>query len=101
MADWVTMFTENHLTQSEHHAAQEQSSVSTLCHARTICEADSLEQECTNFPQARSDLKIVGTIRVTWSKFHTENQQILDATTENLVTAVTWHPGCVYPWVKR
>lgn len=51
MADWVTMFTENHVTQSEHHAAQEQSSASTLCHARNICEADSLEQECTNFPQ--------------------------------------------------
>jgi len=51
MADWVTMFTENHLTQSEQHGAQEQSSVATLCHARTICEADSLEEECTNFPQ--------------------------------------------------
>jgi len=42
MAGWDTIFTEYHLTHSEHHAAQEQSSVSTLCHARTTCEADSL-----------------------------------------------------------
>jgi hypothetical protein len=30
---------------------------------------------------------------VTWSKFRTEEPQILDATVHNLVATANWHPG--------
>jgi hypothetical protein len=46
MAHWVTLFTENHLGQSlimQH----KNKPLSTPCHARTICKADSLKQEGT------------------------------------------------------
>ena len=37
----------------------------------------------------RSHLKILGTRRVTWNQFHTENPQILGATLLSLVAMVT------------
>lgn len=42
--------------------------------------------ECTNFSKCRSHLKILGTIYVTWIKFHTVHPQILGTTLQNLVT---------------
>jgi hypothetical protein len=41
------------------------------------------------FQKYRSHLQILGTRRVTWSKFHTEDWQILGAMVQNLVTQVT------------
>jgi len=37
------------------------------------------------FQNSMCHLKILGAGRVTWSKFHTENLQILGATEENVV----------------
>ena len=37
--------------------------------------------------------KFLGPRMVTWSKFHTENTQILGTTVQNLVTRGTWRPG--------
>jgi len=42
------------------------------------------------------NLSILGTRGVTGSKFHTQDQQILDTTIQNLVTQATWHPGLVH-----
>ena len=50
-------------------------------------------QEGIDFKQSRSHFKILGAIRMTKSKFHTENPQILGATTQNLVIAVPRLPG--------
>jgi hypothetical protein len=38
-----------------------------------------------------------GALRVTRSKFHTEDPQILGATVQNLVALVTWRPAVMYP----
>jgi hypothetical protein len=48
------------------------------------------------FHRCRSHLKIPGTRWVAWSKFHTEDPEILGATMLNLVAQATWHPGFVH-----
>jgi hypothetical protein len=45
--------------------------------------------------QSRSHCKILCTRGVAWSRFHTEDPQILGATVQNLVTQVTWCQGLV------
>jgi hypothetical protein len=45
--------------------------------------------------KCRSHIKIVDARRETWSKFHSEGQEILDATEQNVVVAATWRPGFV------
>jgi hypothetical protein len=44
------------------------------------------------------DLQILGPRRVTWSKFHTEGPQILDAAVQNVVARATGRPGLLQPW---
>lgn len=43
--------------------------------------------------------EILDARRVTCSKFHTKDLQILGTTIQNLVTTVTRHPGFVHPCV--
>jgi hypothetical protein len=50
--------------------------------------------------ETRSCLRILGARRLTWSKVHTEDPQILGAATQNFVTKVTWCLGCVHLWCK-
>ena len=50
--------------------------------------------------KSSNHLKILGTRRVAWSMFHTQNSQILGAIIENLVALVSWHPGFGYPRFK-
>jgi hypothetical protein len=45
------------------------------------------------FQKSRSHLKILGARRVTWSKFRTEDPQILGATVQNLVARDFCTPG--------
>ena len=45
-----------------------------------------------NFHKSTGHLQIVGAIRVTRSKFHTENPQMLGVTVQNLVARATWRP---------
>lgn len=52
------------------------------------------------FQKSRSHPKIPGTRRTTWSKFHTEDPQILSTTVQNLVTTVSWYPGIVHPCIN-
>lgn len=54
------------------------------------------------FKSLRSYLKILGTKRVTWSKFCAKDPQILGATVQNLfvVATVLWSPGFVHPWTR-
>ena len=52
------------------------------------------------FQKCRSHPKIPGTRRTTWSKFHTEDPQILGTTVQNLVTTVSWYPGIVHPCIN-
>ena len=40
--------------------------------------------------------KTPDTRRLAWSKFHTENQQILRADVQNLVVTATWYPRFVH-----
>ena len=42
-------------------------------------------------------LKILGTRRVVWSKFHTQDSQIIDITVQKLIALATWCPGFVHP----
>jgi hypothetical protein len=49
------------------------------------------------FQKSRSYFKIMGTIRVTFCKFHTEDPQVLGTTIQNLVTRMTWHSVFVHP----
>ena len=48
------------------------------------------------FQKSRNRLKIPGARRMTKSKFHSEEPQILGTTMQNLVTTVTWHPAIVH-----
>ena len=50
------------------------------------------------FQKSRGYFKILGTRRVTCSKFHTDDPQILGITIQNLVTHMTWCLGFVHPW---
>jgi hypothetical protein len=45
------------------------------------------------FQKSRSQLKILGIRRITSSKFHTEDPQILGATAQNVVATTTRSPG--------
>ena len=45
----------------------------------------------------RNHLKILVARRMTWSQFHTENPQILDATVQDLVPTAIWRPGFLHP----
>jgi len=49
------------------------------------------------FQESRSDLKILGTGRVTRCKPHTDNPQILRIMVQILVSWVTWYPGSLQP----
>ena len=42
--------------------------------------------------------KIVSARRVTWSKFHTEDPQILSTIPQNSEAPATWCVGFVHPW---
>jgi len=48
------------------------------------------------FLQVRSHFKILSTIRVTCSKLHSEETQVLGSPIQNVVTKVTWHPRFVH-----
>jgi len=49
------------------------------------------------FKKCSSHLKNLGASRVTYSKFSTENPQILDAAIQNSVTRASWYPLFVHP----
>jgi hypothetical protein len=51
--------------------------------------------ECTDFKTSRSNLKILGARRLTWSQFHIESQQKLVAAVKNVVARATWRHGFV------
>jgi hypothetical protein len=55
-----------------------------------------LQQGCTTFHKCSSHFKILGAIRVTWSKVHTEDPPVLDPTVQ-LVVAATRHQEFVNP----
>ena len=46
--------------------------------------------------KCKSHLKILGAWRVTWSKYHTKDPQVLGSTVQNLVATATWRPGFVH-----
>jgi len=55
-----------------------------------------LQQEGTNFPNCGHHQKILGTRKMAWSKFHTEDPQMLGNPMQNSVTTMTPTPGiCV------
>jgi hypothetical protein len=52
--------------------------------------------------QSRSHLKILGARRVTETKFHTEDPQILGVTVQTVVATATWRLGfVVHPWYAQ
>jgi hypothetical protein len=55
-----------------------------------------LVQDPQIFRKSRSHLEIPGVRRVTLSKFHTEDPQILGTTCQNLVIQAAWHPEFVH-----
>jgi hypothetical protein len=52
------------------------------------------------FQKSKGHLKILGARWVAWSKFLTEDLQILGTTLRDLVTQLTWHLGFVHPWIR-
>jgi hypothetical protein len=60
-----------------------------------------VEQGPTNLESCRNHLKILSAKRVTWSKFHAEDPQILGATVQNLAALAIWRPVFLYPccWI--
>jgi hypothetical protein len=55
-------------------------------------------QGCTHFfKKSKSHFKILGSRRVTWSKFHIQDPEILGATVRNVVVTA-WHLAFVHPW---
>jgi hypothetical protein len=50
------------------------------------------------FQTSRNHLKILGARWETWSKFHTEDPQMLYTSLQNLVAQITLHPGFVHPY---
>jgi hypothetical protein len=53
------------------------------------------------FQKSMSQLKILGARRVTSSKFHTEDPQILGAAAQNVVATATRRPGFMDPLLNR
>ena len=51
--------------------------------------------------KSRSHPKILGARRGTWSKFHTENQQILGINVQTSVERANWWPVFVHPWYMK
>lgn len=49
-----------------------------------------------NFQKFMSHINIQGARRVTWNKLHTEDTEILGATSQNLVVTATRRPGFVH-----
>jgi len=49
------------------------------------------------FRKSRSHIRITGVRRMTWSRFHTEDPNIIGVTVQNVVSRVTWRPGFVHP----
>jgi hypothetical protein len=49
------------------------------------------------FQKYRIHHKILGTKRITWSKFYIEDPQILCSSMQNLVAQVTWCLRFVFP----
>jgi hypothetical protein len=47
-----------------------------------------------------SHLKILGVRRMTCSKFHAQDPQILGAIAQNLVAQATWQPAVLLPWLR-
>jgi hypothetical protein len=47
-----------------------------------------------------SHLRILGAVRVTSSKFRTEDPHILGGTVRSIVATTTWRLGFVQPWVR-
>jgi hypothetical protein len=53
------------------------------------------------FSDSGSHLEILCAERVTWSKFHFEDLEILGATVQHLVATAIWQPRFVDPWVRH
>ena len=47
----------------------------------------------------RSRLKILGTRRLTWGKFHSEDPQMVGATVKNSLVTATWRPVFMHPCI--
>jgi len=56
-----------------------------------------IKQVGTNFTNCGHHQKILGTRKMAWNKFHTEDPHMLGNPLQNSVAAVTWHLGFVHP----
>jgi hypothetical protein len=64
---------------------------------RTIWKLQTLHSKSANFSHKfRSNLKILGSRRVTWSEFHSQDPQILGATLQNIVAMAVLGPAFVH-----
>ena len=63
-------------------------SLSAFTNTATLSNHTALMKWCTNFWITKSHFKILDARRVTWSKFHTANPQILGATVKKMCTPV-------------
>jgi hypothetical protein len=50
------------------------------------------------FEKTQGHVKILGARKVTWSKFHNEDPQILGASKHIVDARATWRPGIVHFW---
>lgn len=54
------------------------------------------------FQKSWSHLKILGLWRVTWNKFHTEDQKLpIRQTVRTFFARASWRPGFMRPWVSN
>jgi len=49
------------------------------------------------FEKYKGHLEILAARRMIWSQSHTEDPEILGATTQNVAAQATWHPGFFTP----
>jgi hypothetical protein len=72
----------------------------TLQLSRHFCVFNSPQDK--NFPKkSSSHLEVLGTRRVTRSKFRTDDLLILGATVQNLLATANWCPRSVHPWTAN
>jgi len=53
------------------------------------------------FEKQKGHLEILAARRTIWSQSHTEDPEILGATTQNVAAQATWHPGFFYTPVPK
>ena len=103
---WRFSFSEDHIDtegkEMSHHQHSSRMDISYACRFLNRWHQEILPTRGAQlFQKSRSYLKILCTGKVTWCKFHSEDQQILGIIIQNLIAWVTFCPGFVQPCFQQ